>query len=54
VRDFFRQPGIARHHSNSQYLRLRRLDQQQNRLLVGARRTCGVLINDDLALLLPL
>ncbi len=50
MRDFFGQPGIARHHGDAQDFRLRGLDQQQNRLLITAGGAGCVLIDDDLAL----
>jgi hypothetical protein len=42
-------PLIARHHRDPEDLCLRRLNQQQHRLLIGPGRTSGILIDDDFA-----
>ena len=49
VRDFFFQPGIAGHDGDAKDFGLRRLDQQQDRLLIGAPGPGRILIDDDLA-----
>ena len=38
VRHFVREPRVAGHDGDAEDIRLRRLDQQQDRLLVGSRR----------------
>src|SRR4029077_6250839 len=50
VRDLLFEPGIARHYRYAQDLRLWRLNQQQDRLLIGSSGTGSILIDDDLAL----
>ena len=51
---FFGEPRIARYYGDAQHFRPRRLDQQQDCLLVGAGGSGRVLIDDDLALVLIL
>jgi hypothetical protein len=53
VRRFRLEPLIACHDGDAQDFRLRGLDQQEDRLLVGSGRPGGVLIDDDLSLLAP-
>src|SRR5579863_486126 len=52
VRQLLFQPHISGNDRDPEDLRLRRLDQQEHRLLVTACWTGGILINNDLALLL--
>ena len=46
------EPCISRHHCDAQNFGLRRLDQHQDRLLIGAARAGCILVDDDLALFL--
>ena len=52
VRHFGFEPRVAGHDGDAENIRLRRLDQQQHRLLVGSAGAGGVLIDDDLAFFL--
>src|SRR6266446_2600732 len=52
VSDFRLEPLIPSDHGDAQDFRLRRLNQQQCRLQVGAGGSGGVLIDDDLAFFL--
>ena len=52
VGNFFRKPLIAGHHGDAQDFRLRRLNQQEDRLLVCSSWTSRVLIDDDLVFVL--
>ena len=54
MRNLFREPCVPRHHGNPKNFRLRRLDQQQDRLLVRAGGSGRILIDDDLAPVLAL
>jgi hypothetical protein len=49
VRDFLFEPGIAGYHGYAENFRPRRLDQQQNGLLIGPPRSSRVLIDNDLS-----
>ena len=50
MRNFCVEPLISRHDRDAQHFRLRRLDQQEHGLLVGASGSARVLVDDDLAL----
>src|SRR5579871_1389054 len=51
MRNFLLQPRVTGHHSDAEHLRLWRLNQQQNRLLIRSRWTRRVLVDNDLPLI---
>jgi len=53
MRHFGLQPCVSSHDGDTEYICLRRLDQKQHGLLVRSSGTGSILIDDDLALLLP-
>jgi hypothetical protein len=50
VRNFIFEPGVTGHNRDAEDLRLRRLNQQQHRLLIRSCRAGGVLIDDEFSL----
>src|SRR5579872_1966326 len=47
MRDLVVEPLVAGHNRDSKYFDLRRLNHEEDRLLIGASRAGSVLINDD-------
>jgi hypothetical protein len=50
VADFFVAPAVAARHGDAEHVDILRLQQQQDRLEIGARRAEGILVDDDLPL----